>query len=93
MKNTILLFVVLVLLLGLCSCDKDSARFNESLSLGNFGYQSCHVFPADTCLPVSKWNECEIGVEIYHESYGWLYLSEGIYSLNSSDCPFCEAGD
>lgn len=90
MKKSILLLVVLVLLLGLCSCDSNASEFNESLNFGNFGYYSCHVFPSGTCLPVSKWSEHDIGVEIYHESYGWIYLSEGIYSLNSSDCPFCD---
>lgn len=87
MKKLIAIFVVMVLLLALCSCG------NESYGLGNFSFKKVHVSTYDgksACLTVEKWHDNSTGIEVKTKEKGSLFLSEGTYILCEDKCPICD---
>lgn len=86
MKKFILVIAVLVLALGLVSC-------NKSIGIGSYTFKHIHFSDAvnGKCATVEKWYENETGIEVKTAEYGPMFLSEGTYILisNGNNCPYC----
>lgn len=84
MKKILCLILVVLMICGLCAC-------NKSYGFGNYEFKKVHI---DThnysgCFTVKKWYESETGVEVKTEEAGSMFLAEGTYFLIGDDCPFC----
>ena len=84
MKNAVC-FVLIAVMLLLGSC-------NMGIGLGSYTFTKVHIcLPGgvNKCIPIEKWYDDDMGIEVYSEEYGALYLSEGTYILVESKCPIC----
>jgi uncharacterized protein YxeA len=88
MKKNIIAIIAIITLIttSIVGCG------NMSLGAGKYKYEKIHV---DTehysgCLPIDKWYENSIGIEVKATNYGHMYLSEGTYILVEDKCPLCD---
>lgn len=83
-RIAVLIIIFIMLVFAACG--------NHSLGVGKFTFRKIHIFVHDgpaMCLTVTKWYECDIGIEVRTKEYGSLWLSEGTYMLCENECPIC----
>ena len=86
MKKIFALVLVLMMVLLLCSCGNRSVT-----GIGNYEFKKVHIntYHHSGCLTVEKWYENPTGIEVKTKEAGYLFLSEGTYTLVEDKCPFC----
>ena len=89
MKRIIALTLIIIMLVFvLASCG------NASLGLGNYNWTHIHFTDAveGHCATITRWYDCETGIEVHTQECGAIFLSEGSYILfdTAAHCPFCK---
>lgn len=86
-KIVILLLISAMLIIALCSCNKQM--------FGTYNFTHVHIcdnagHTAD--YKIESWTEQSEtpGIEVKIQGYGSMWLSEGTYILYTDKCPLCD---
>ena len=88
MKKIISIILFLTILFVFCAM---ASSCNVSVGPGSYSFKKVHICAGgvNKCIEISKWHDNEVGVEVYSETYGALFFSEGTYILVGDKCPIC----